>query len=445
MLQHLKHLGAAASLAFLVACSTTPSNVQEFSSTADPSQEINNLQTNLEKAKLEQVNVLSPKNYEKASKQLSKAKEARSDNDGNKEILKEVAIGNAWLMRANETAEKGANTIPDIVDVRQRALDAKANTHAKGKLEDADDILMEWGKDFEDGEFSIDVDDRRELLNVYMDVELSAIKGDKLGKASKNLSEAKKEGAEKVAPQTYFLGQKRFKDADAFITANRQDTEGIDRMASLATRESERALRITRESKINKNKTPEQLALELESEENARRELSGELDSTQQALGSTTSALAVMSAESSQMSQTVALDEKLKEAKSKFSENEAEVLRDGDKLLIRLKGLKFPSGQADLTAASYPLMTKVQSVIKDLGAAELEVQGHTDAIGSKNLNAKLSEERAEAVKNYLVENEAIDAADVSSAGYADEKPITSNKTPQGRAQNRRVDIIITPM
>ncbi|MES2770028.1 MAG: OmpA family protein [Bdellovibrionota bacterium] len=437
-------LGLFMSFLFLAACSTTPP-VQEFSSTANPSEEINALQRNIEKAQTDQVNVLSPNNYKKAEKHLREAKEARSANDGNKEILKEVAIGNAWLLKANDTAERGADNIPDIVDMRARALEAKAATHAKDLLNDADHELKKFGKDFEDGDFSVDLEDRKDLLNEYMSVELSAIKGDKLGTASANLSAAEREGAKKVAPKTLALAQKRMKDADLFITSNRQDATGIDRMATLATKESERALRITRESKINKNKTLEQLALEMEAEQSAQRELSGELDSTKSELGATTSALAVVSAESSQLSDQVALDEKLKNAKSQFSTNEAEVFRDGDKLLIRLKGLKFPSGQADLTAASYPLMTKVQSVIKSLGSSEIEVEGHTDALGSKDVNARLSEKRAEAVKNYLVQNSAVNESDVRSSGFADEKPITTNKTPQGRAQNRRVDILISPL
>ena len=437
-------MGLLVSISFLAACSSTP-KVQEFAATADPTEEIQSLEKNLEVANSEQVYVLSPKNFKKAQEHLHEAKEARGDNKSNKKVLEHVALGNAWLLKANEVGQKAASTLPGIVEVRNRALESNANIHAKDDLKDADDDLRDITRDFESGDFALDSEDRQDLLNKYMSIELTSIKAEKVGKANSNIEEAVREGAKKTAPKTYSLAIKRLKDADSYITANRQDKAGIDRVSRQAVLESERLLKITRESKLNKNKTPEQLALEMESEKNLQGEISSELDSTRSELGETSTALAVASQESADMSEQVELDEKLKQAKSQFSSSEAEVFRDGDKLLIRLKGLKFPSGQADLTAASYPLMTKVQSVIKSLGTAEIEVQGHTDAIGSRDLNARLSQERAQAVKNYLVENNAIESSNISSTGYADQKPITSNKTPRGREQNRRVDVIITPM
>lgn len=437
-------LGILMSCLFLIACATPPP-VQEFSSTANPTREIENLERGLEKAKAEQVDVLSPDNYARAKEALEDAKDARNDNESNSDVLKEVALGNAWLMQAMDVARQGSNAIPDIVDVRARALESKAPEHAKEQLKKADKVLADLGEDFEDGDYSVDNKKRDALLARYMDIELASIKAEKLGKASDNIKQAEKEGARKIAPQTLALAKKRYKDAEAFITANRQDPNGIATMTNQAFQESERVLRITRESKINKNKTPEQLALEMEREQQAQRQLASELDTARTELGVTDSALAVMSAQNSDLSTQVELDEKIKNAKAQFDENEAEVLRDGDKILIRLKGLKFPSGQADLAAASYPLMTKVQSVIKSLGNSEIEVEGHTDATGSRDVNARLSELRADAVKNYLVQNGAVEDSNVSSAGYADQKPISSNKTKEGRAQNRRVDVILTPM
>lgn len=447
MLQHLKTIGiwgALLSCLFLIACASTPP-IQEFADTANPSREIENLERNLEKARYEQVDVLSPNNYKQAEKSLKKSKEARDDNDSNKDILHDVAVGNAWLNQAFDTARQGSNAVPDIIDVRARALEAKASVHASKALKEADSYLREVGEDFEDGDFRISNKDRDRLLQRYMDIELTSIKGERLGKSVANIQQAEKEGAKRVAPQTLALAQKRLKDADAFITANRHDTAGIAKASDQAFQESERVLRITRESKIARNKSPEQIALDMEREQQAQGQLEQELQSTQGVLGATQSALATVAAETSSLSSQVALDEKLKEAKAQFEPDEAEVLRDGDKLLIRLKGLNFPSGQADIVSGSYPLMTKVQTVIQSFGDTEVEVEGHTDSIGTRDVNARLSEARAESVKNYLVQNGAVDSGHISSAGYADQKPISTNKTKQGRAQNRRVDIIITPM
>ena len=87
--------------------------------------------------------------------------------------------------------------------------------------------------------------------------------------------------------------------------------------------------------------------------------------------------------------------------------------------------------------------------IRDLSEAEIEslrgevakftVEGHTDSTGSETLNQKLSESRAAAVKDYLVDN-GIESSRLSSTGYGESKPIDTNKTSKGRANNRRVEI-----
>ncbi len=71
------------------------------------------------------------------------------------------------------------------------------------------------------------------------------------------------------------------------------------------------------------------------------------------------------------------------------------------------------------------------------------IEGHTDSTGSKELNERLSQERAESIEKYLVANSLIPDEKISAKGLGDSKPISTNKTPEGRSQNRRVDVIIT--
>ncbi len=436
--------GFLISLLFFAACSSTP-EIQEFPRDANPTEEIESLQGNLENARQDQVNVLSPDKFEKAEKQLEEAKEARDDNKDNEDILKEVALGNAWLLQAIGVARTGADTIPEIVDVRKRTLEAEAPEYSGELLKEADEKLIDIAKDFEDGNFKVDGEDRQELLDQYMAVELEAIKAKELGPAREQIEQAKNEGAEDIAPQTLALAEKRLKDADALITASRDDKIRIGEVGTKAREAAERALRITRDSNANKNKTPEQLALELEQEGLAQRELQSALMTTQEELGARDQELSVIAAENSEMTDQIALDEKLQEARTQFNEQEADVYRQDDILIIRLKGLRFPSGQADLPADNYSLLSKLQSVIESIGAAEIEIQGHTDSTGSPEINSRLSEARADAVRNYLVENVVVDEWNIIANGYGDQEPIASNRTRDGRAQNRRVDVIIRPI
>ena len=72
------------------------------------------------------------------------------------------------------------------------------------------------------------------------------------------------------------------------------------------------------------------------------------------------------------------------------------------------------------------------------------IEGHTDSTGGDEINQVLSKQRAEAVRAYLVANQTIRADKIDSRGYGPTRPLASNTTPEGRAINRRIDVVITP-
>ena len=72
------------------------------------------------------------------------------------------------------------------------------------------------------------------------------------------------------------------------------------------------------------------------------------------------------------------------------------------------------------------------------------IEGHTDAFGSDELNMRLSKERAEAVMQYLIANMNLGVSRIQAVGHGENRPIASNKTPGGRAKNRRIDVVIQP-
>jgi OmpA-OmpF porin, OOP family len=80
--------------------------------------------------------------------------------------------------------------------------------------------------------------------------------------------------------------------------------------------------------------------------------------------------------------------------------------------------------------------------VKKYKGHKIKIEGHTDWIGTEKYNQGLSERRAEATTKYLVEKGSVPAKSISSAGYGELKPIASNKTRDGRAKNRRVEILI---
>ena len=103
------------------------------------------------------------------------------------------------------------------------------------------------------------------------------------------------------------------------------------------------------------------------------------------------------------------------------------------------KTILFDTGKSSIKEQSAGVLNDIVGILKEYTLAKFTVEGHTDSTGSEGLNQKLSESRAAAVKDYLVSN-GIDASRLSSAGYGESKPIDSNKTRAGRANNRRVEI-----
>ena len=130
-------------------------------------------------------------------------------------------------------------------------------------------------------------------------------------------------------------------------------------------------------------------------------------------------------------------------AQTQFSASEAEVFRQGNKILIRLKTVGFESGKSDIPEKSKPLLERVAKVAEQLDASQLVVEGHTDSVGPAAVNDSISQKRAESVVSYL-STEGIAAEKMQAIGYGFQKPLSTNTTKTGRAQNRRVDVWISP-
>ncbi len=105
---------------------------------------------------------------------------------------------------------------------------------------------------------------------------------------------------------------------------------------------------------------------------------------------------------------------------------------------FRIDGVTFASNSAKLSSDSHPRLDSVVEYLAHKKSARIEVSGHTDNVGKPAKNKKLSQQRADACKAYLVEN-GIDGSRIEAVGYGDSQPIASNKDEAGREQNRRIE------
>lgn len=103
-----------------------------------------------------------------------------------------------------------------------------------------------------------------------------------------------------------------------------------------------------------------------------------------------------------------------------------------------IEGIRFASGNAVIRPGSFATLNAVVKVLNDYPALRLEIDGHTDDTGDRERNLKLSEARAQAVKNYLVKK-GIEESRLVAIGFGPDRPLDTNKTASGRARNRRIE------
>ena len=108
-------------------------------------------------------------------------------------------------------------------------------------------------------------------------------------------------------------------------------------------------------------------------------------------------------------------------------------------LKVYTKTINFETGKTTISKDSEEALTGIIAILDEYPNAKFSVEGHTDSIGSVSDNESLSKARATTVESYLVEN-GIGESRLSSAGYGEQKPVASNDTKTGRAENRRVEI-----
>ncbi len=111
-------------------------------------------------------------------------------------------------------------------------------------------------------------------------------------------------------------------------------------------------------------------------------------------------------------------------------------------LIANMGDVLFETGKYELRPAARERLAKVSGILLAYGGLNVAIEGHTDSVGGDDYNQKLSEQRAEAVRQYFLEQGVAEGA-LTARGFGKSEPIAANETPEGRQRNRRVELVVS--
>ena len=469
-------------LFFLGACGGSNLKVKQIPMSENPTEQINRLNNDLQTARNNQIYVLSPTWFAKAEESFNNAVKDRNSGAALSDILNNIAQSRAQLKQAQKVANIANKSFPKVIKRRKLARASGATKMGKDYVK-AEGQFLDLMRLVENNKLKSARKNEAKVIRSFQNLELRAIKEQTLGEVRKLLRQAEKEDAKKFAPNTYALATNKLKATDAFISKNPYKKEKMLEKANDALFEAWRCIRVTRQCKKVKNMRPEQITLwyekalyqtvsaldapdmrdepykiqvenilssitSLKEDRNFMIEKTKDQQVEIDALKKQTASLADRSRKEQAAKERLAAEKKFNklfgEVRNLFKANEAEVYKQGNQLLIRLRAIEFPVGKYVIMPENYGLLSTVQRAIRIFGEPNVVIEGHTDSTGSDEINEHLSEKRAYAVGQYLIANRTLPANKIVAVGYGAIRPLASNKTAKGRAVNRRIDVILKP-
>jgi outer membrane protein OmpA-like peptidoglycan-associated protein len=448
--------------------------ISSFSIAQDAKDSIfGDVQKKIDDARDQGAELLSPEFYKKAVESFQEANQLYLNNESTRDVREKLTEADRSCTRALEVVNLATITLKEPMTARNDALKVQADQFAAELFNEGESKFYEAATEVEGG----DIDDARdkgsESEEFFRKAELKAIKDAILGEARRLVAQASDQGCADVAPTTFQYAQNILNETEELLTNNRYAKEEASVKAKECEYEARHAMYLTqlittlRDDERNWeklqlgyedvltglasqfNESPRYDAglnnaveliqtnvIELQTE---RDRLRAEVAKLQEEYDVVREEATLSSAE---LAKKEELESKIGTVKTLFSPSEAKVAYDSENLVIRLHGLTFPSGKSIIQPEYFSLLSKVQKAIKIFPERHILLEGHTDSQGNAATNKRLSEERASAVREYIIANMGISREQVTSVGYGSEKPVASNRTSEGRALNRRIDIVI---
>jgi outer membrane protein OmpA-like peptidoglycan-associated protein len=456
----------------------------------------------LEQVKEKKADLLAPTSYDRAMKYYNEATADFGKGANLEDIREKVKNAMIYFAKALDDGKAAEVTLRGVMAARTDAASAGAMTHSAELWKKGESQFNQAARELESGSETSARRTAGEAEASFRSAELEAIKTNYLAPARVLLKQADDLGVKENAPNALGRAKKFVAQVEDLLKQNRYDTDEARQLAQEAKYEAAHAIylhRIISEMK-QKDKTFEDVMVQneayiqdiasavgvrarfdegtappvkeiiaaikerdakikkdasslLESAETIRGKES-EIDNLKQRVSSMENRVGSLTETERQLKEAgnelqrklntqYEQEETIRQVAGMFTEDEGSVVRDGNNIIIRLYGLSFPVGQNIIEPQYDDLLLKVQNAIKKFPKCTTAIEGHTDSQGSDEANQILSEARAKAVAEYLMANMGVEIP-VKSQGFGESRPVASNDTPDGRAKNRRIDVVITP-
>jgi outer membrane protein OmpA-like peptidoglycan-associated protein len=426
----------------------------------------------LDEARAARADLLSPGHFAAGQRLVAEAQQLYRDQRAIKDIQSRIDRATAELEAALALIPESKLILGDALAARDQAQVAEAQVHAGPLYAPAEEAFKDAGLKLEAGKSKDAKVKAADSERGFRAAELEAIRVSVLGEAKQLIAKAEKDKLTIWAPRHFTSAKEGIAEAERLLADDRSQRDPVAQLAKQADADARRGLAIAAEAQKAAGDRSSYEAKQMDAEAQihligsaidyqpdfvqglgapaqqivqAIQGLEQERNTLRQELAATRSAFDSLAAKGRGLSAELEAKRE-KEARvarvtELFGPDEAVVIRQSGRLTLRLKGVNFERGNAVVLPESYALLAKVIRAIAELPGASITIQGHTDSQGDAERNINLSRERAESVRAYLDANADLSDRLVTTVGLGEASPVASNDTAEGRALNRRIDVI----
>jgi OmpA-OmpF porin, OOP family len=453
----------------------------------------------IEEARARQLYLIAPRAFNRAVEKLRDAENKQARGSNERDVLRDLSEADARLAEGEAVEERGRELLAGALEARAAAVAANAPEIVTTQWQEAERLMTDAGRSVESGN---DDDARRKGATAegqYRGAEFAAIRADLLGRAHQLRAAARQADANQSAAVTFAAADSVLQRAEAVLQGDRYAGEMAGALAQEASERFQHAIALAaivdrlddegkaaiealildHESQLAQiadslgfetsfvnglSPVTEQILVAIHSLYLERDALRLELATRTDELDSAGSAYNVLEdrfvrLRDSLQGKLTDLEQQEQEAREilrerlrrdaallrvqrMFSAEQAEVTSTPDELIIRLFGIQFRVGSAEIQPSNFPLLSSLQRALAEFPGSGVVVEGHTDSQGNAESNQALSQRRANAIRDHLLANMDLDPATVRAIGFGEARPIATNDTADGRARNRRIDVRI---